>query len=77
MSENIRAIRREGQKYACLAAQTEGETQKAHFVQAVICDALAGILEDPEKRAKLFGIFTGKPKLRLVQNEPPQIGTVC
>jgi hypothetical protein len=72
MSENIKAIRREGQKYACLAAQTEGETQKAHFVQAVMCDALAGILEDPEKRAELFRIITGKPNLRLVRNEPSQ-----
>lgn len=72
MSKNIQAIRREGQKYACLAAQTEGETQKAHFVQAVMCDALAGILEDPEKRAELFRIITGKPKLRLVHNEPSQ-----
>ena len=70
MSENIQAIRREGQKYACLAAQTEGETQKAHFVQAVICDALAGILEDPEKREELFRIITGKPKLCLVHNKP-------
>lgn len=72
MSKNIQAIRREGQKYACLAAQTEGETQKAHFVQAVMCDALAGILEDPEKRAELFRIIAGKPKLRLVHNEPSQ-----
>jgi hypothetical protein len=72
MSQNIEAIRREGRKYACLAAQTEGDTQKAHFVQAVMCDAIAGILEDPEKRASLFGIFMGKPKLRLVYNEPPQ-----
>jgi hypothetical protein len=72
MSENIKAIRREGQKHACLAAQTEGEAQKAHFVQAVICDALAGICEDPEKRAELLRIILGKPNLRLVWNEPSQ-----
>lgn len=65
MSENIMAIRREGQKHACLAAQTEGETQKAHFVQAAICDAIADFLEDPEKREELFRIIAGKPNLRL------------
>lgn len=69
MSENIAAIRRESVKYECIADQTDGDARKLNLAKAITYEAIAGILEDPEKLAELFRIATGKPNLRLVSSE--------
>ena len=68
MSENIAAIRRESVKYECIADQTEGEVRKLNLAKAITFEALADILEDPKKRAELFRIATGKPRLQVVSD---------
>lgn len=72
MSANFPTLRSEGQKHACLAAQTEGEAQKNHVMQAVICDALADLIANPEAMAMLVAIATKKPTLTLVHNQKPE-----
>ena len=69
MSETVAAIRRESVKYQCIADQTEGVARRLNLAKAITYEALAGIFEDPEKRAELFRMATGKPKLRLVSDE--------
>lgn len=66
MNENIAAIRRESIKYECIADQVEGDARRLNIAKAITFETLAGILEDPMKRAELFSLATDKPRLKII-----------
>lgn len=75
MDKSIIAIRRESVKYECIANQAEGDERRLSLAKAITYEAIAAILEDPEKRAELFRVATGKPRLRLVGKMPFEQGS--
>jgi len=79
MRKSIAAFRRESVKFECIADQTEGEARQLNLAKAITFEALAGILEDPKKRAELFRVATGKPRMQVVsdntaENRPEESG---
>ena len=74
MNTSILAIRRESVKHECIANQTDGDKRRLSLAKAITYEVIAAILEDPEKRAELFKVATGKPSLRLVGKKPFEEG---
>lgn len=75
MNKSVIAIRRESVKHECIADQADGDKRRLNLAKAITYEAIAAILEDPEKRAELFKVATGKPSLRLVGKMPFEEGS--